>query len=109
MGFLVPTPPKSITERELKGTAFHPSFFSGLKVGDRNLRLNEKELNALKGMMNISMDSERNKKDGRYYKGINEEETEQLIQQVKNNPDFGPKKAEHIEKHLRDFLEHRRA
>jgi hypothetical protein len=106
MGFFIPTPRKEISKRELEGTAFHPSLYSKLKSGDRSVRLNEKELKRLEGIISGHIDSEKDSY-GHWRKGIDAQETERIIEQVKSDSDFGEKKAAHIEEHLRKYLEKR--
>jgi hypothetical protein len=99
--------PKLITKKEITGTFLHSGLYSKLKSGDMNTRLNSRELETFKGILSGYMDSEKAKGSSKYYGGINAEETEQIIQQVKQHSDFGPKKAAHIEQHLRNFLDKR--
>ncbi|MCK9352020.1 MAG: hypothetical protein WCT49_03705 [Candidatus Paceibacterota bacterium] len=100
-------PQKMITDRELDGTAFHQSLFSGLRHGDRDTRLNSRELSTLKAMVEAHRDEDRGIDSHHMYKGINEKEVDQLIEQVKSHPDFGEKKAAHIEEHLKHYLSKR--
>jgi hypothetical protein len=100
---LLPHSRDEISNRELDGTAFHPSLFAKLKTGDRDVRLNSREVDTLKGIVSGYRDADK-EKDGHYHKGVNAEEVDHIIQQVKENPDFGEKKAAHIEEHLRKYL-----
>jgi hypothetical protein len=103
---LLPHSRDEISNRELDGTAFHPSLFAKLKTGDRDVRLNSREVKTLENLFSGYRDADK-EKDGHYHKGVNAEEVEQIIQQVKDNPDFGEKKAAHIEEHVRKYLEKR--
>lgn len=103
------TIPKRITDKELSGTTFKSGFYSGVKKKGMfdNEGLNDRELSTLKGIMSGHMDEDSKKHGimGRRYSGINEGEAKQIIELVKQHPDFNAGQRTHIEKNLQKYLD----
>jgi len=109
MGLFRDKAPHLITQKEVTGNAWHAGLMQKVKAhGFMDTKgLNKRELETFSGIMSGHMDPEKTKGGfhGTYFRGIDENEAEQIIQQVKQNSDFSPKKAAHIEEHMRKYLD----
>jgi len=99
------TPPKRITDRELKGTEFHPGALDGLKQTGffpDSSKLRPHEFEALESI--VKGYDDRGRHEGRSVSGITADEVDAMVQDMRANKTFSDKKIDHIEKHLRKNL-----
>ena len=103
MGLFSTPPPKRVTEKELKGTAFTNGLYGALKTGDHRLSGSQFE------RFKETADGYIKNKDYSYdhpeaTHGMQEEEIDSLVSTLKGSGHYSAHQIEHIDKTLRKGL-----